>query len=64
MKDVVAKLDEEDMLAIAAYLATQAPLSGTAVNFANDRSQGFLRQQWVELRPSTFKLLAFRLDGL
>jgi cytochrome c553 len=25
MKDVVAKLDEEDMLAIAAYLATQAP---------------------------------------
>jgi cytochrome c553 len=25
MKDVVARLDEEDMLAIAAYLATQAP---------------------------------------
>ena len=25
MKDVVAKLDEEDMLAIAAYLAAQAP---------------------------------------
>lgn len=25
MKDVVAKLEEEDMLAIAAFLATQAP---------------------------------------
>jgi len=25
MKAVVAKLDEEDMIAIAAYLATQAP---------------------------------------
>ncbi len=25
MKDVVVKLEEEDMLAIAAYLATQAP---------------------------------------
>ena len=25
MKDVVAKLDDEDMIAIAAYLATQAP---------------------------------------